>query len=342
MSTTSQERPSVSAIAGDQPSTRIRLTPNLFGTSFGLSGLAAAWTAAGDTLGLPGWPAGVLWAVAAAVHVVVLVAYLTDALIHRRLRADVDDPTLGPFTALGAIPLLLLGAELARHSRGVGEVVVVVGAVATLLLGAWLTGGWILRPHDLERWHPGYFLPSVAGGLVAANATARLGWDTIAVVLFGYGAVSWLVLGSILLVRLFTRPALPAALLPTMAIEVAPPVVASNAWFAINGGRSDLVVLLLAGYGVFMALVQLRLLPLYAKSTFGPGFWSFSFSYAALASTVLTWLRIQSPTGAQFWTVVVLAALTLGYALLVARTAVALVRGRYLVRVPVAQPGSPA
>ncbi|WP_432510054.1 SLAC1 family transporter [Kineococcus sp. SYSU DK001] len=314
--------------------TRVRLTPNLFGTSFGLTGLAATWTTAGTVLDLPHWPAAALWLAAAAVHVVVLVAYLTDAITHRRLRSDVDDPTLGPFTALAVVPVLLLGAELARYSRGAGELLVGLAAAATVLLGAWLTGGWILRPGDLDRWHPGYFLPTVAGGLVAATATASLGWDRLATVLFGYGAVSWLVLGSILLVRLFTRPALPAPLLPTLAIEVAPPVVASNAWFALNGGRADLVVLLLAGYGLSMVLVQLRLLPLYRKAAFGPGFWSFSFSYAAVAGTALTWLRIGSPAGTPVWAGLVLAALTLGYALLVARTAVALARGRYLARVP--------
>ncbi|WP_432542655.1 SLAC1 family transporter [Kineococcus sp. SYSU DK002] len=337
MPTTTPGAPSPTTAPGGPP-TRVRLTPNLFGTPFGLTGLAATWTTAGTVLDLPRWPAGALWLVAAAVHVVVLVAYLADAVAHRRLRADVDDPTLGPFTALAVVPVLLLGAELARYSRGAGELLVAVAAVATVLLGAWLTGGWILRPGDLERWHPGYFLPSVAGGLVAAYATARVGWHDLAVVLFGYGAVSWLVLGSILLVRLMTRPALPPPLLPTLAIEVAPPVVAANAWFALNGGRADVVVQLLAGYGVFMALVQLRLLPLFRRAAFGPGFWSFSFSYAALATTALTWLRIGDPAGAGVWAGLVLAALTLGYALLVARTALALARGRYLARTPVPGP----
>lgn len=314
--------------------TRVRVTPNLFGTSFGLTGLAATWTAAAAATTLPAWPATVAWAAAALVHAVVAIAYLADTLRHRRLASDVADPTLGPFTVLGFVPVMLIGAWVFGYQRSTGQVVVLVGVLGTVLLGAHLTGGWIASPGPLQRWHPGYFLPSVAGGLVAAQSLAKVGWHDAGLVAFGYGAVSWLVLGSILLVRLMTQPTLPAPLLPTMAIEIAPPVVASNAWFALNGGRPDTVVVLLAGYGVFMALVQVRLIPLYRRSTFGPGFWSFSFSYAAVATTAITWLHLTSPSGETGWVVVVLAASTLGYAALIARTAFALARGTYFARTP--------
>ncbi|WP_311736742.1 SLAC1 family transporter [Kineococcus radiotolerans] len=322
--------------AGSTAPTRARLTPNLFGTSFGLTGLAATWAAASAATTLPTWPATVLWVAATVVHAVVAIAYLADTLSHRRLASDVADPTLGPFTALGFVPVMLIGAWVSGYQHSTGQVIVIVGVLGTALLGAHLTGGWITSPGPLQRWHPGYFLPSVAGGLVAAQSLAKVGWHDAGLVAFGYGAVSWLVLGSILLVRLMTQPMLPAPLLPTMAIEIAPPVVASNAWFALNGGRSDVVVILLAGYGVFMTLVQVRLIPLYLRSTFGPGFWSFSFSYAALATTAITWLHLTSPTGKNGWAIIVVAALTLGYAALIARTAIAVARGKYFARIPLA------
>ncbi|WP_237539893.1 MULTISPECIES: hypothetical protein [unclassified Streptomyces] len=39
--------------------------------------------------------------------------------------------------------------------------------VLTVLLGGWFTGQWIYGPLELDRLHPGYFLQTVAGGLVA-------------------------------------------------------------------------------------------------------------------------------------------------------------------------------
>ena len=45
--------------------------------------------------------------------------------------------------------------------------------------------------------------------------------------MFGYGMICWLILGSLIMGRLLFRPMLPAALVPTLAIEVAPAAVAS-------------------------------------------------------------------------------------------------------------------
>jgi hypothetical protein len=44
------------------------------------------------------------------------------------------------------------------------------------------------------------------------------------------GMGSFLVLASVISQRLYVVPALPPALLPTIAIEVAPPAVAGNSW----------------------------------------------------------------------------------------------------------------
>jgi tellurite resistance protein len=76
---------------------------------------------------------------------------------------------------------------------------------------------------NLDRLHPGYFLPTVAGGLVASGSAAVVGQRLLAEMMLGLGLICWFILGSMILARLFFRPALPAALAPTMAIEVAPP-----------------------------------------------------------------------------------------------------------------------
>lgn len=46
-----------------------------------------------------------------------------------------------------------------------------------------------------------------------------------------------------------------------------------------------------------MVLVQIRLLPSYARLRFSPGFWSFTFAWFAVAGLALRWLRIERPPG---------------------------------------------
>ncbi len=56
-----------------------------------------------------------------------------------------------------------------------------------------------------------------------------------------------------------------------------------------------------------MALVQLRLLPAYRALRFSPGFWAFTFSYAAAISDAITWLRVSTTPGRTAITIVLLA-----------------------------------
>lgn len=319
-----------------------RLTPNLFGVAFGTAGLAQCWAVARHTVGAAEWPANAFWILSAALWLVTTPAYVRNVAVQGRLRTELPDPTMGPFTSLAAITLMPLGVALAGHARGAGEAVFLVGLALVVVMGSWLTGLWIREDVRLVKWHPAYFLPTAAGGLLAAGGCAALGWPTAARVMLGYGVVSWLVLGSIILVRLFTQPMLPPPLLPTIAIEVAPPVVAGNSWFAINGGKLDLVAELLGGYAVLMALVQVSMFSVYRREPFGPGYWAFAFSYAAAFTNGVTWLAVEHVGAREPLTYALLAVATCGWVALAGRTVLGLARGTFLARLPATAPPAAA
>jgi tellurite resistance protein len=321
--------------------TSTRLTPNLFGIPFGLSGLAQCWSLAHTLAVAPAWPADTLWVLAAGVWLGTLAAYLADVVAGGRVRTELADPTFGPFVALIAIVPMLVGLAVADCSRALGAAIFFIALASTVLIGAGLAATWIAADITLAQWHPGYFLPTVAGGLIAADGSAALGHDALAGLMFGYGMTCWLVLGSIILLRLFTQPALPVALTPTVAIEVAPPVVAGAAWFQINGFRPDALALGLAGYGVLMVLVQVWLIPVYRRVPFGPGWWSFSFSYAAVVAVAIRWLAVEGVPQQRGLTNALLAVVTAGMAALVLRTVHSLVRGTFFPRAGGAPAGPP-
>lgn len=319
-----------------------RVTPNVFGIPFGLCGLAQCWTVAHTTTGITRWPADALWILSACVWLAALIWYAGNVVRAGRLRTELSDPIFAPFTALIAIVPMLLGVTLAGHARTAGVTVFLVGLVLTVGIGSWLSGEWIVADMQLSQWHPGYFLPTVAGGLIAAGGSAALGYRTLGMIMFGYGTVCWLVLGSIILVRLFTAPALPPALRPTIAIEVAPAAVAGNAYFVMNGGRVDALAAGLAGYAILMVLVQLRLIPVYRRVPFGPGWWAFSFSYASAFTLAVNWLAAERAPGRTGWTAALLAVITLAVAALVVPTVRRLARGTFMPAAAAAPPAVPA
>ena len=178
------------------------------------------------------------------------------------------------------------------------------------MLAGRLLAIWALDDAPETHWHPGYYLPSVGAPLVAAATSATFGYVSLARLLFGFGIISWVLIGGILLHHLVGQQRLPKPLMPTMAILIAPPVVAGNAWFAINGGRVDAIALGLAGYALLMATTQLGLIAAYRTVPFGPGWWSYSFPYAATATNAVIWLGAEHAPHQSVWTYLLLAAIT--------------------------------
>ena len=315
---------------------RRRVPPNLFGIAFGLAGLGEAWQAAGPVLGTPSAVPDALYILAAGVWLVLVTAYAVQG--PRRMLADLRDPVLAPFVSLAVITPMILAAALATAAFTAGRVLVIVFLAVTVALGGWLTGQWIAGDLNQDSAHPGYYLPTVAGGLVGADAAAQVHLHALAEASFAIGIFCWLLIGSLLLNRLFFRPSLPPPLVPTLAIEFAPPVVAGVAYFALTGGTVSFAATALGGYAVLMAIVQLRFVPLFARLRFSPGFWSFTFSYAAGAADALGWIHATSPPGATAYAIVVITLITALVAGIAARTVVAATRGQ-LLPPPPAPPG---
>lgn len=309
-----------------------RVPVNLFGMPFGLTGLAGVWVTLADYHHAPVGVADTLLVLAGLVWLGVLLGYVRYAVaVPGSLRRDLLDPVAGPFTSLAVIiPVLLCAEGLYPHAATPGRVVLDIFVGLTALLGAWFTGQWIYGPMTLDSVHPGYFLPTVAGGLIASAGAAQVGQHRLAQTMFGWGMICWLVLGSIILGRLLFRPMLPPALVPTLAIEVAPAAVATLAYLALYGDQVDRWVAFLGGYGALMALAQLRLLPAYLALPFMPGTWAFTFSWAAVATVVLHWLQDTAPGGYRVYEDLDVAAITLFIGAVAVRTAVAIARRRFL------------
>ncbi|MFE7706007.1 TDT family transporter [Streptomyces sp. NPDC057486] len=309
-----------------------RITPSLFSIAFGLAGLGQAWHAAGPILGTPGAVPDALYLLAAGVWLVLVVAYAVQG--PRRMLADLRDPVQSSFPSLAAITPMMLGAALATAAYTAGRIVVMIFLAMTMALGGWLTGQWIAGDLDTDALHPGYYLPATAGGFVGAAAAAHVHLRTLAEASFGIGILSWLLVGSLLMNRLFVRPMLPQSLVPTLAIESTPPAIAGVAYFALTGVTIDFAAAALGGFAALMALAQLRLVPLYARLRFSTGFWSFTFAYAAGATDALLWLTATEPPGATVYAVVVIVLITALIAGIAARTVVAAVRGQLLAPPP--------
>jgi tellurite resistance protein len=323
------------ASAGSGDATRVttlsparRISPNFFGVGFGLAGLGETWRIAGHYGHAPAGVATALAVLSALAWLTVLLAYLRQVIADRSAwPRDLVDPVMAPFLSLALItPMFLAVLGVAPYAAQLGQLLFDVLLGLTVLVGSWFTGQWIYGSLELDQFHPAYLLPTAAGGLIGSDGAALVGQHRLAEVMFGFGTLSWLFIGSIILGRLFLRPLLPVALLPTLAIEVAPAAVASLAWFDNHGDHIDATITFLAGFGMLMVLAQLRLLPAYRRLPFMPGTWSFAFSWSAVASAAMHWLNDTKPAGYRAEQYLLLAAISILIAAIAVRTVIALGR----------------
>ena len=301
-----------------------RITPTLFGIPLGLAGLGGAWHATEPLLGTASAVPNAVYILAAGVWLGLVVAYAAQG--PRSILADLRDPVQTPFPSLAVITPMILGAALATAAFTAGRILVMIFLAMTTALGGWLTGQWMTGAVTTDALHPGYYLPTAAGGLVGAAAAAQVHLHALAEASFGIGILSWLLLGSMLLNRAYVRPMLAAPLVPLLAVHFAPPVVAGVAYFALTGATYTDISAAFGGYAVLMAVAQLRFIPLYARLRFSLGFWAFTFPYAAGATDALMWLTATRPGGASAYAVVVIVLITMFIAGIAVRTVVAAFR----------------
>lgn len=305
----------------------VRVPLNAFSPAFGLSGLAGTWTAAARGLGAPAGIGTALWFVAGLTWLVTTARYLARPGGTRAILTDLRHPAVGPFAALFAIVGLLLGGRLAVSAPRVGEVVVWAMAAIAVLYAAWFLAQVFLGGGTLDAVHGGHLLPTVAAALISGQSLAVVGARHVAVGAWAVGILFWIVVGAVILARLAFRPALPDSLVPTLAILSAPPAVAGNAWFALNGGTADVVEELLLGTFILLMIVQVFLVPRYARLTFGLSFWALTFTAASSATFALRWLVLAAPPGHVVWSWAVVAAATGLIGWIAARSGLLVVRG---------------
>ena len=255
-----------------------------FSMVLGLTGLGNGWRVASRLWGFPAWIGEAVMAVAVAVWAVLLLRFAIKWIAAREAaKAEAAHPILCCFIALVPVATMLAGIGVLPHAHGAGMVIILVGAVASLLFGLWRHGGQWRGGRDEKTTTTVLYLPTVGANLVSAIAMSALGWPSWGQLFFGAGVLAWIVQESIILGRFLTVEPLPLALRPTVGIQMAPPAVSLLAYAAVTTGPPDIVARMLLGYAIVQALMVLRLMP-WIRQPFTLSYWAFTFGATAIST----------------------------------------------------------
>ena len=261
---------------------------SFFSIPVGLLAFAGTWHVGARLWHLPEGIVQAFTFAGLAAWVALLGMYARKWFTHREEAiAELQHPLQSAFAALVPVSSMLAAVALIPFARDLALAVFVVALAGQLALGLALNGRLWMGGRPPELVTPAIYLPSVAQSFVAATASAAFGWHELGLLLFGVGLLAWLALESLILQRAAVGTPLPVAQRPLLGIQLAPAVVGGGSWMALTTGTPDMFAWLLLGYGLYQALLLLRLLPWIREQAFVPGYWAFSFGTAALPALAI-------------------------------------------------------
>lgn len=296
-----------------------------FGVPLGLAGLGGGWSSARSYLGAPVWPEEILYGAAAAVWLVLTAMYVFRGLRRKgTFRSDLKHEVAGPFASFIPLVGILLSSHYSQYLPTWGAWLCGVFIAALAIVAAQLFAHWVTGGVSMQSIHPGYLLPVVAGSFVASIGLSIIHAHDAAIATFGAGMFFWLLVGTVVTVRLMTGGELAPAAKPGLSAYLAAPATANIAWMVSHPGPMGAVQLGLTGVLAIMTLLQVILLAEYRKLPFTSGFWVFTFPAGATTNYAIRWLAAINLPGWEIysWSILGLAtAFTLAIAARTATTA---------------------
>lgn len=297
-----------------------------FAVVMGMTGFTIAWHRAESLLGISWKPSPILLGLTIIGFVALLMLYLAKVMKYPgAVKAEFAHPVKLNFFPTISIGLILLSIALLPYNGAVSLILWSIGAALHLGFTLYVLSAWLHKTHfEVAHINPAWFIPIVGNILVpiagVQHASVEISWF-----FFSIGLVFWLVLLTIIFYRMFFHQPLPAKLLPTLFILIAPPAVGFISWFQLVG-EVNAFGRVLYYVAIFLTLMLMTQASRFLRLEFFLSWWAYSFPMAAM--TIATFVMYEELQLVFFkgLGVLLLGLLTLLIAVLIGKTALAVQR----------------
>ncbi|HID46508.1 MAG TPA: C4-dicarboxylate ABC transporter [Chromatiaceae bacterium] len=270
---------------------------SFFSMIMGMAGLTIAWEKAHRTLGLGSQLAHSLILVTCSIFVVLLLIYSTKVLRYRQaVSEELHHPVKLNFFPSVSISLLLISIALLPIAPGIAEVLWITGVGLHFVITLYVMRVWIHHEHfEIHHINPAWFIP-VVGNVLVPIAGTHLGYYEISWFFFSIGMVFWVVLFTIIFYRVLFHQPMPAKLLPTLFILIAPPAVGFLSYTALTV-ELDAFGRVLYFAALFLTILLITQIGYFTKLKFFLSWWAYSFPLAAITIATLRMFELTGKVG---------------------------------------------
>lgn len=297
----------------------------------GIAGLSIAWRQASHEFGVSLLISEAAGIVSIAVFLALGTGYLVKAIKHPdAVAGEFRHPVAGNFFGTITIAILLLSSVVAPLNQTLAEIMWTVGAVVTIVLCFTIASRLLQGRIDAAHAVPPWFIPGVATlDIAVAGGTMPMQWaHEVNLFALAVGSMIALLFFTMIMSRMIHHEPLPASMVPSLLILMAPFEVGFLAYTNFTQ-RIDTFSGLLFYFGLFLFLT---LAPrVFRKGIpFATGWWAISFPMAALASASLKYAMFARSWPVTAIAVILLSLLSIAVVVLFVQTLRTLFNGRLL------------
>ncbi len=258
----------------------------------GLAGLSIAWEKSQTMMSVNSPLPPLLAGFALLIFILLSAIYVLKIIRQpQAVIAELRHPIKLNFFATIPISLILLSITTLPFLAPLSKSLWVSGSALQLVALLYILNSWIHHEHfKIEHLNPAWFIPAVGNMLVPLSGVAH-GHPEISWFFFSVGMLFWLVLLTVVINRIIFHQPLPAKLLPTLFILIAPPSVGFVAYIKLSASF-DSFAHALYYIALFFTILLFTQINRFARLPFFLSSWAYSFPLSAI--TVASWVMFEN------------------------------------------------
>jgi len=296
---------------------------SFFSMIMGLAGLSIAWQKAQHVFEVNLSVTPVLLTLTSLTFIILSLIYAAKFVTAREeVVKEFNNPIKLHFFPTISISLLLISVAFLKVNPTVSLSLWIAGSAIHLMFTLYTVNAWIHHEHfKVQHVNPAWFIPAVGNVLVPVSGM-QFGYVEVSWFFFSIGMLFWSVLLTIMFNRVMFHNPMQEKLVPTLFILIAPPAVGFIAYMSLTG-ELDAFARILYFAGLFLTLLMLVQIRLFARLQFFLSWWAYSFPLAAITIASFHMYELTGKAGYQYIGAALLILLTTVVSFLLYKTAVA-------------------
>lgn len=264
---------------------------SFFAIIMGLSGFTVAWEKVSQVTQTLLYVDSLFAWLTFATFLVIAGLYIKKIIKHPlAIMAEIRHPVKLSFFPAASISLLLLSIVMLSRSHDLAHLLWVIGTALHFVLFLYVLNSWMHHEHyQVQHISPAWFIPAV-GNVLVPIAGMHLGYIEVSWFFFSIGIMFWIILFTIFFNRILFHNPMPAHLVPTFFILIAPPAVGFIAYCKLNGGLDNFANFLYY-IGLFLTILLFSQFKKFSSLPFFLSWWAYSFPISAI--TIASFLMYQ-------------------------------------------------